>query len=166
MARQDSQSPLKSPRQIILGTPLPSQLIIYFQGFAYKHGFPIIPIRVPSLINFHILRYNHISWSKNIKIRLKCQPTLGDIQCAILKRWVSLYCHFVPLLVKSFPPLTVVMEENSGEKVSSTEEEETKICRTCLTQEGEFQSVFVRDEDSGYDIHLAEMIMSYASVQV
>lgn len=42
----------------------------------------------------------------------------------------------------------------------------TKICRACLTGEGEMQSVFVPDERSGTTIHLAEMIMAYASVQV
>lgn len=42
----------------------------------------------------------------------------------------------------------------------------TNICRACLTKEGEFKSVFMSDEKSGVNIHLAEMIMSYASVQV
>lgn len=42
----------------------------------------------------------------------------------------------------------------------------TNVCRACLTEEGEFQSVFVADESSGLTIHLAEMIMAYASVQV
>lgn len=41
-----------------------------------------------------------------------------------------------------------------------------KICRACLTEEGEMQSVFVPDEKTGSHIHLAEMIMAYASVQV
>lgn len=41
-----------------------------------------------------------------------------------------------------------------------------KICRACLTEEGEMQSVFVSDEKTGTNIHLAEMIMAYASVQV
>lgn len=41
-----------------------------------------------------------------------------------------------------------------------------KICRACLTEEGEMKSVFVSDERTGTTIHLAEMIMAYASVQV
>lgn len=40
------------------------------------------------------------------------------------------------------------------------------ICRACLTEHGEFQFIFARDESTGLDIHLAEMIMAYASVQV
>lgn len=48
------------------------------------------------------------------------------------------------------------MEENSL----------TNVCRACMTEQGEFQSVFVTDENSGLTIHLAEMIMAYASVQV
>ncbi|KAI4465109.1 zinc finger protein [Holotrichia oblita] len=40
------------------------------------------------------------------------------------------------------------------------------ICRACLTEHGEFQFIFVRDESTGLDIHLAEMIMAYASVQI
>lgn len=42
----------------------------------------------------------------------------------------------------------------------------TSVCRTCLTEDGEFQSIFVPDESTGSNIHLAEMIMSYAAVQV
>lgn len=42
----------------------------------------------------------------------------------------------------------------------------TKICRACLTEEGEMKSVFVPDERAGTNIHLAEMIMAYASIQV
>lgn len=42
----------------------------------------------------------------------------------------------------------------------------TNVCRACLTKEGEFKSVFISDENSGVNIHLAEMIMAYASVQV
>lgn len=40
------------------------------------------------------------------------------------------------------------------------------ICRTCLAEEGEMQSIFQPDEKTGTNIHLAEMIMAYASVQV
>lgn len=40
------------------------------------------------------------------------------------------------------------------------------VCRACLTEEGEFQSVFVPDENSGLKIHLAEMIMAYTSLQI
>ncbi|KAB0798528.1 hypothetical protein PPYR_09521 [Photinus pyralis] len=40
------------------------------------------------------------------------------------------------------------------------------VCRVCLTEEGEFQSVFVADENSGVKIHLAEMIMAYTSLQI
>ncbi|KAL3280961.1 hypothetical protein HHI36_004186 [Cryptolaemus montrouzieri] len=40
------------------------------------------------------------------------------------------------------------------------------ICRACLTEQGEFQSVFVSDESSGMNIHLAEMLMACASIQV
>lgn len=42
----------------------------------------------------------------------------------------------------------------------------TGLCRTCLAEEGQFQSIFVPDESTGCHLHLAEMIMSYASVQV
>lgn len=42
----------------------------------------------------------------------------------------------------------------------------TKICRACLTEEGEMKSVFIPDERAGTNLHLAEMIMAYASVQV
>lgn len=42
----------------------------------------------------------------------------------------------------------------------------TNVCRTCLAERGEFQSIFVSGECAGLDIHLAEMIMSYTSVQV
>lgn len=41
----------------------------------------------------------------------------------------------------------------------------TNVCRVCLTEEGEFQSLFVPDESTGSNIHLAEMLMAYASVQ-
>lgn len=41
-----------------------------------------------------------------------------------------------------------------------------KICRACLTEEGDMQSVFLPDEKTGTNIHLAEMLMAYASVQV
>ncbi|KAF5282789.1 hypothetical protein FQR65_LT02786 [Abscondita terminalis] len=40
------------------------------------------------------------------------------------------------------------------------------VCRACLAEEGEFQSVFVSDENSGLSIHLAEMIMAYTSLQI
>ncbi|XP_045472101.1 zinc finger protein 391-like [Harmonia axyridis] len=40
------------------------------------------------------------------------------------------------------------------------------ICRVCLTEQGEFQSVFISDESSGLNIHLAEMLMACASIQV
>lgn len=42
----------------------------------------------------------------------------------------------------------------------------TKICRACLTEEGEMKSVFIPDERAGTNLHLAEMIMAYASVQI
>lgn len=42
----------------------------------------------------------------------------------------------------------------------------TNVCRACLSEKGEFQSIFVRAERTDVDIHLAEMIMAYASVQV
>lgn len=40
------------------------------------------------------------------------------------------------------------------------------ICRACLTEQGDFQSVFVSEESSGLNIHLAEMLMACASIQV
>ncbi|GJQ70191.1 hypothetical protein Trydic_g22651 [Trypoxylus dichotomus] len=47
-------------------------------------------------------------------------------------------------------------------------EESARIstCRACLTEQGEFQSIFVCHEDSGLNIHLAEMIMTYTSLQI
>lgn len=42
----------------------------------------------------------------------------------------------------------------------------TTVCRSCLKESGEFQSVFVVSENSGCEIFLADMISSCASVQV
>ncbi|KAJ3665729.1 hypothetical protein Zmor_001209 [Zophobas morio] len=46
------------------------------------------------------------------------------------------------------------------------EENSRNLCRACLTETGEFQSIFVPDEETGLSIHLSEMIMAFASVQV
>ncbi|KAJ3633717.1 hypothetical protein MTP99_010648 [Tenebrio molitor] len=45
------------------------------------------------------------------------------------------------------------------------EEISTNLCRACLTEFGEFQSIFVPDEATGLSIHISEMIMAFASVQ-
>lgn len=41
-----------------------------------------------------------------------------------------------------------------------------KICRACLTETGEMQSVFSADESIGQAMILAEMIMGFSNVQV
>lgn len=41
-----------------------------------------------------------------------------------------------------------------------------KICRTCLSEEGDMRSVFSIDEALGETARLFEMLMSCASVQV
>ncbi|EFA03090.1 Histone-lysine N-methyltransferase PRDM9-like Protein [Tribolium castaneum] len=46
------------------------------------------------------------------------------------------------------------------------EEISQKICRACLTESGEFQSIFVPDEKTGTSIHISEMMMAFATVQV
>lgn len=46
------------------------------------------------------------------------------------------------------------------------EEISINICRVCLSESGEFQSIFTPDEKSGTSIHISEMIMAFASVQV
>lgn len=46
------------------------------------------------------------------------------------------------------------------------DEKEINICRACLTKEGEFKSVFTSIEETGINIHLADMIMAFTSVQV
>ncbi|RZB40292.1 zinc finger protein 2 -like, partial [Asbolus verrucosus] len=42
----------------------------------------------------------------------------------------------------------------------------TNICRACLTETGDFQSIFVPAEETGLSIHISEMIMAFASVQI
>lgn len=41
-----------------------------------------------------------------------------------------------------------------------------KICRTCLSEEGDMRSVFTMDEAMGETARLYEMLMACASVQV
>lgn len=41
-----------------------------------------------------------------------------------------------------------------------------KICRTCLTDDGDMKSVFGLDETGGENARIFEMLMSCASVQV
>ncbi|KRT82317.1 zinc-finger associated domain containing protein, partial [Oryctes borbonicus] len=79
--------------------------------------------------------------------------------------WLCHYHHFVsnrwdpnkPLLVKSFFFNFFRRMEESAH---------TNICRACLTEQSEFQSIFISHEGLGLNIHLAEMIMTYASVQI
>nr|CAH7756139.1 unnamed protein product [Callosobruchus chinensis] len=40
------------------------------------------------------------------------------------------------------------------------------ICRACLTEEGEFRSIFVPELSSGLSLHLSDMIVSCAKVQI
>ncbi|KAF5297721.1 hypothetical protein FQA39_LY12052 [Lamprigera yunnana] len=40
------------------------------------------------------------------------------------------------------------------------------ICRACLTEDGDFQSVFEYEENCGLTIQLSEMIMTYTSLQI
>lgn len=54
------------------------------------------------------------------------------------------------------------MDAENDEQVENS----STICRVCLAEEGNFQSIFVKDEKTGLDIHLAEMIMAYTTVQV
>ncbi|KAJ8939009.1 hypothetical protein NQ314_011259, partial [Rhamnusium bicolor] len=51
--------------------------------------------------------------------------------------------------------------------VQKMEECELKnICRACLTEDGEFQSVFIPDSSTGLSLHLSEMMSACASIQV
>ncbi|XP_056639156.1 zinc finger protein 664-like isoform X2 [Diorhabda sublineata] len=40
------------------------------------------------------------------------------------------------------------------------------ICRACLTEQGQFQSVFVPESSSGISLHISEMMSACSSVQV
>ncbi|CAH1109623.1 unnamed protein product [Psylliodes chrysocephalus] len=40
------------------------------------------------------------------------------------------------------------------------------ICRACLTEQGEFQSIFVPEISSGISLHISEMMTACASIQI
>lgn len=40
------------------------------------------------------------------------------------------------------------------------------VCRACLTEEGEFYSMFVAEDISGLSLQLSEMMTSCTSIQV
>lgn len=52
------------------------------------------------------------------------------------------------------------------EEITISNDDPPNMCRACLATEGLFQSIFVPDETIDVNIHLAEMIMEYSSVQI